>query len=116
MRIRIRAAPGSFFAADRELSVSPLPQPVIPRGKPGDFRELAGEIVAVVEADIEGDLSDAAVAVAEQTARAVDALADDPSERGGAGGGLENSQETALGHVGDAGQFLQIHLAVDVPL
>ena len=31
-----------------------MPQPVIPRGKSGDFRELPGEIVAVVEANIEG--------------------------------------------------------------
>lgn len=54
--------------------------------------------------------------MAEKVAGTLDALADDPGDGGGAGGGLEDPQEAPKGHVGDGGKFLQVHVPMDVAL
>ena len=71
-----------------------LPHPVFTRRKPRSLPELAGEIIAVVEAHIEGDFGDLFVRMAQQAAGSMDPLVDQPCERRGAGCGLEDPQET----------------------
>lgn len=78
-----------------------MAQPVIARRKPGDLAKLPGEVVAVGEPNFKRDLRDPFVRVTQQTAGALDPLADQPGERGGAGGRLEDPQETPSRHVPD---------------
>ena len=77
---------------------------------------MSGEIIAIVEPDVEGDFCDWLVGMAQEAACPIDSLIDQPRKRRGSSGGLENPEEAPARHVGDLGQFLQIYFVVDVSL
>ena len=88
--------------------------PVLAWGQARVFFELTGEVIAVVEAAIKGNLGNLPATLPQKDARALDPLAENPCKWRCSRGGTEHPEETSSRHVGDLGQFVQIQLLLDI--
>src|SRR5438128_2360058 len=70
--------------------------------------ELTREVVAVAEADLEGDLGNAVLGAAQERRGTVHAYLDEVGDRRAAHRRLKASHETPLRHVGDFRQAVEV--------
>ena len=87
---------------------------VLAWGQTHVFFELTGEVIAVVETAIKGNLGNMSTTLPQKDARALDPLAENPCKWRCSRGGMEHPEEAPSRHVGDLGQFVQIQVLLDI--
>ena len=75
--------------------------------------ELTGEVVAVPEAAVEGDIGDAPVGGGEDFAGPLEAQFEQELNRRRPGRGAETAKKRADGHAGSVGEFFKLEVVVE---